>query len=259
MPTPARLDGRVALVTGAGQGIGRALATRLGAEGAHVVVNDVRPDACDEAVSVLQTGGVRAVAAPGDVTRPPDAEQIVAVARDAFGTIDILVNNAGIARDAPLHRMSDGDWQRVHEVVLWGAFCMCRAAAPLLRGTPEAPSAHHRKVVNISSSVGLYGAPGTANYSAAKAGLVGLTRALAREWANRRVNVNAVAPGLVVGTGLADEKPQELIEHVVRQLPLGRPGTPEDVAAAVAFLASTDADYVTGQVLEISGGLEIPS
>jgi 3-oxoacyl-[acyl-carrier protein] reductase len=144
------------------------------------------------------------------------------------------------------------------EVVLFGGFCMCRAAAPHLRGPRDQPPAHHRKVVNMSSSVGLYGAAGTANYSAAKAGLIGLTKALAREWARSRVNVNAVAPGLIVGTGLTDGKPAELMDHVLAQLPFARPGTPGDVAAAVAFLASSDSDYITGQVLEITGGLELP-
>ena len=125
-------------------------------------------------------------------------------------------------------------WRAVHDVVLYGAFCMSRAAAPLLRGSRDAPPAHHRKIVNVSSNVGLH-ALGTANYSAAKAGLIGLTKALAREWAKSRVNVNAIAPGFVTGTGLADDKPAELLEHVIAQQPFGRAGTPEDRAAAVAF------------------------
>src|SRR6201999_850635 len=136
-----------------------------------------------------------------------------------FGALDILVNNAGITRDGPLQRMPDADWRAVHEVVLWGTFCMTRGAAGALRGRRDAPPAHHRKVINMGSSVGLYGAAGTTNYSAAKAGVIGLTRALAREWARSRGNVNAVAPGLVAGTGLADDKPAELLEHVVAQLP----------------------------------------
>jgi 3-oxoacyl-[acyl-carrier protein] reductase len=156
-----------------------------------------------------------------------------------------------VVRDAALHRMTDEQWRLVHDVGLWGPFCMCRAAAPLLRE----PAEHHRKVVNMSSSVALHGAPGTVNYSAAKAGLIGLTRALAREWAPRQVNVNAVAPGLISSTGMTAAKPAELIAEVAASVPLGRAGTPEDVAGVVAFLASSDSDYMTGQVLELDGGL----
>jgi 3-oxoacyl-[acyl-carrier protein] reductase len=146
--------------------------------------------------------------------------------------------------------MSDDDWRLVHEVALFGAFALCRAAYPALRASQGA-------VVNMSSAVGLYGAPGTANYAAAKAGLVGLTKSLAREWARHRINVNAVAPGLIEGTGLTAAKPPELIAQVAAKVPLGRAGTPADVAAAVAFLASDDAAYITGQVIEIHGGMEI--
>ncbi|HET6507027.1 MAG TPA: SDR family oxidoreductase [Baekduia sp.] len=246
-----RLADRVALVTGAAGGIGRGIAARLLAEGAVVVVNDLDPDACAVAVADLGAG---AVAAPGDVTDPASATAVLARVGADHGRLDILVNNAGVTRDGPLHRMSDEDWRVVHDVGLRGAFNLCRAAAPLLR----APADHHRKVINISSNVALHGAPGTANYSAAKAGLIGLTRALAREWASRRVNVNALAPGLIEGTGLTAAKPAELIARVAEQVPLGRAGTPADVGAAVAFLASADADYMTGQVLELSGGLEVP-
>jgi 3-oxoacyl-[acyl-carrier protein] reductase len=247
-----RLAGRVALVTGAAGGIGRAIVARLAAEGATVVVNDLQADACAQ---VAELAGAGATAAAGSVADPEAAAGVVAaVARD-HGRLDILVNNAGTTRDAPIHRMSDEDWRLVHDVGLYGAFCMSRAAADLLR----AEAGHHRKVVNMSSNVALHGAPGTTNYSAAKAGLIGFTKALAREWARRRVNVNAVAPGLIAGTALTDAKPQELIDRVAAQVPLGRPGTPEDVAAAVAFLASPDSDFMTGQVLELSGGLEVPA
>jgi 3-oxoacyl-[acyl-carrier protein] reductase len=240
---------RVALVTGAGGGIGRGIAERLLAEGATVVINDISPEACERVAAQLG-----ATAAPGDVADAGSAAAIVAAVEAAHGRLDVLVNNAGIIRDAPLHRMSDEDWRLVQDVALFGAFCMCRAAAPLLFAGAE----YHRKVVNVSSNVALHGAPGTTNYTAAKAGLIGLTRSLAREWARRRINVNAVAPGLVAGTGLTASKPQELIARVEAQVPIGRAGTPEDVAAAVAFLASADADFVTGQVLELSGGLEVP-
>jgi 3-oxoacyl-[acyl-carrier protein] reductase len=246
-----RLDGRIALVTGAAGGIGAAIARRLAHEGAAVVVSDLEPAGCERLADEL---GGPAVAAPGDVTDPVSAGAILAVVERVYGRLDVLVNNAGVTRDAPIHRMSDDEWRLVLDVSLGGAFCMCRAAAPLLRRPVE----HQRKVVNMSSSVGLHGAPGTANYSAAKAGLVGLTKALAREWAGRGVNVNAVAPGLIAGTAMTAAKPAELIASVADQIPLGRPGTPADVAAAVAFLASPDADYMTGQVLELNGGLEVP-
>jgi 3-oxoacyl-[acyl-carrier protein] reductase len=239
VPVVSRLDGRVALVTGAAGGIGRAIVARLAAEGAVVIANDLADASIDGAAAFVR----------GSVTE--DAEAIVAAAGDR---LDILVNNAGVVRDAPVHRMTDEDWRLVHDVGLYGAFAMSRAAAALLR----APAEHHRKVVNMASNVALHGAPGTTNYAAAKAGLIGFTRSLSREWARRRVNVNAIAPGLIAGTGMTGAKPAELIARVEAQIPLGRAGTPEDVAACVAFLASPDSDFMTGQVLELSGGLEVP-
>ncbi len=239
-----RLQGRVALVTGAGGGIGRAIAERLASEGASVLINDRDPELCARAAAEL--GGVPA---PGDVTSPADMAAVMALTE----RLDIVVNNAGVTRDAPIHRMTDADWNIVQDVALRGAFNVCRAAAPLLRGESD----HHRKVVNISSAVAVYGARGASNYCAAKAGLIGLTKSLAREWARDRINVNAVAPGLISGTGLTDAKPQDLIERVAASIPLGRAGTPADVAATVAFLASPDADYMTGQVLELHGGAEV--
>ena len=257
------LDGRIAIVTGAGRGIGRAIATRLVDEGCSVVVNDLDADAAAEAVAAL---GDAAVDAVGSVTTAEGAEAVVARAEDAFGGLDVLVNNAGVTRDRMLHRMTDEDWDLVVDVSLRGTFNMCRAAARLLRhGRGETPT-HHRKVVNLGSTNGLYGIAANANYSAAKGGVIALTRSLSREWASQRINVNAVAPGFIEGTRLtavreADDQvlgiPAEALDRIRAQMPLGRGGTPEDVAGLVAFLASTDADWLTGQCVELSGGREM--
>jgi 3-oxoacyl-[acyl-carrier protein] reductase len=252
------IDGRVALVTGAGRGIGAAIAERLVSEGASVLVNDVDVDAADHVAKRL---GDRAVAFGGSVARREDADAMVAKALECFGPVDILVNNAGLTRDAMVHRMTDDEWNAVVDVVLRGAFNLCRAAAPSLRR--DVP--HQRKVVNITSVNGIYGTVGNVNYCSAKAGLIGLTKTLAREWGPKQVNVNAIAPGFIEGTRLTavrDEDsglgiPREVLDGIVAQIPIGRAGTAEDVAALTAFLASSDADYLTGQVVELHGGLEI--
>ena len=252
------IEGRVALVTGAGRGIGAAIAGRLVSEGASVLVNDVDVDAAAEVAAGL---GEHAAAIGGSVARPEDAEAMVAQVQERFGPLDILVNNAGLTRDGMLHRMTDEAWDTVLDVILRGAFNLCRAAAPMLRrDTP-----YHRKVVNITSINGIYGTVANANYSSAKAGLIGLTKTLAREWGPRRVNVNAVAPGFIEGTRLTavrDEEtglgiPPDVLDGIVAQIPVGRAGTGDDVAGLTAFLASSDADYLTGQVVELHGGLEI--
>lgn len=254
------LDGRVALVTGAGRGIGRAVAARLVDEGCEVVVNDVDAGAADEAARALG-----AVAAPGSITDPSAAEELVDVAEEAFGRLDVVVNNAGLTRDRMLHRMSDHEWDVVMNVSLRGTFNVCRSAARLLRVGRDQTPTHHRKVVNLASVNGLYGSAANVNYSAAKGGVIALTKALAREWAPQRINVNAVAPGFIKGTRLtaardADDElgiPAASLSQILQQMPLGRPGTPEDVAGLVAFLASTDADWLTGQCIELSGGREM--
>ncbi len=254
------LDGRVALVTGAGRGIGKAIAERLAADGAAVVVNDVDEDVARAATEALP----RAAFAAGSVADAAATDELVAVAEREFGGLDVVVNNAGLTRDAPLHKMTDEVWDAVVDVVLRGTFNVCRSAARLLR-TKDA--AYNRKVVNITSINGIYGVAFNTNYSAAKAGVIGLTKALAREWATSRVNVNAVAPGYIEGTRLTAARgegdafgiPPEALASIQAAIPIGRSGQPADVAALVAWLASPESDYVTGQVVETHGGMEIVS
>jgi len=259
------IDGRVALVTGAGRGIGRAIVTRLASEGARVVVNDLDKDAAAEVVEQITNDVGRAVTAAGSVADRTVCEVMVETAEREFGGLDIVVNNAGFTADSWITTMTDEAWSDVLGVMLTGPFQVCRAAARLLRVPRGSVPSHHRKVVNIVSVNGLYGAAGQANYSAAKAGLVGLTKALAREWAGQAINVNAVAPGYVAGTRLTSPRPdgssaglsEAAIATLERSMPLGRAGTPDDIAGVVAFLASADADYVVGQVIEVHGGREI--
>ncbi len=248
------LTERVALVTGAGGGIGRGIAHRLAAVGAAVVVNDVNGEGAEAVVAEIVAAGGQAAVAVGSVSDEAQAEAAVAVASETFGSLDILVNNAGITRDGVLHKMTDEQWDIVHDVVLRGVFVMCRAAAPELR---RRDAGFNRKVVNISSAAGVYGYAGTTNYSAAKAGVIGLTKALAREWARSGVNVNAIAPGMIANTKITAGKPTEMMDQIERAIPIGRPGEPEDVAALVHFLVSADSDYITGQVIELHGGLEL--
>ncbi len=256
------IEGRVALVTGSGRGIGLAIARRLVEEGARVVVNDLDAD-----VAKTAADEIGAVAAAGSVAEVSDVDHMIETAERELGGLDIVVNNAGITRDAMAHRMTDADWRLVLDVHLTGSFNVCRAAARLLRTAKGVAPTHHRKIVNLASINGLYGIAGNANYSAAKAGIIGLTKSLAREWAPQRINVNAVAPGFIEGTrmtqardeGEAQGIPPEVLQRVLDQMPLGRAGTPDDVAGVVAFLASSDADWMTGQCLELSGGREIIS
>ncbi len=259
------LDNRVALVTGAGRGIGLAVALRLARDGAAVVVNDLDADVAADTAAAISGAGGQAVAAPGSVVDHAAVASMMEAARNSFGRLDILVNNAGITADSMAHTMTDEQWHLVVDVVLNGTFNLCRAAAPLLRGSWDDPPAHHRKVVNMASINGIYGIAGNANYSAAKGGVIALTKSLAREWARHRINVNAVAPGYIAGTRLTGARdndtglgiPEEIIERIEAQIPIGRAGTPEDVAAACAWLASHDSDYITGQVIELHGGKEM--
>jgi 3-oxoacyl-[acyl-carrier protein] reductase len=249
------LAGRVALVTGAAHGIGLAIAQRLVADGAAVVLSDIDETGLQAAVAEL---GDRTAAALGDVRRPEETDAMAAVAKERFGALDIVVNNAGLVAGKTIETMTDAEWDLVLDVILRGTFNVTRSAAPLLM----VPAEHHRKVISISSTAGVHGGT-TVNYSAAKAGQIGFTKGLAREWAEHQINVNAIAPGRVTGTLIGsprdgrEAKPVRAFEIQQAVPPIGRAGVPEDVAEAVAFLASPASDYMTGQVLEIHGGLEV--
>jgi 3-oxoacyl-[acyl-carrier protein] reductase len=259
------IQGRAALVTGAGRGIGRAIALRLATEGARVAVNDLDAEVANTVVDDIAAAGGSAVTVLGSVALAADAGRIVDGAAEQLGGLDIVVNNAGVTRDSMIHRMSDEDWDLVVDVSLRGTFNVCRAAAAHLRRGKGEEIPYHRKVVNMASINGLYGIAGNANYSAAKGGVIALTKSLSREWAPQRINVNAIAPGFIEGTRLTAAReegdalgiPEEVLDRIRAQMPLGRAGTPDDVAGLVAFLASRDADWLTGQVIELSGGREM--
>ncbi len=240
---------RVAIVTGAVRGIGRAVALRLAADDFMVVVN-YRGDAdmANEVCAAIEAAGGHAVPAFADVTDADQVAEMVKGTMDAFGSIDVLINNAGITRDTLIMRMAEEDWDAVIETNLKGAFICSKAVIrPMMRNRSGS-------IVNLTSVVGLVGNAGQANYSAAKAGLVGLTKTLAKEVGSRGIRVNAVAPGFIE-TRLTDVLSDELKEGAIAQIPLGRLGVPEDIADAVAFLASDDARYITGNVLSVDGGL----
>jgi len=244
-----RFEGRTAIVTGASRGIGRAIALKLASEGASVVVNyNSNASAAEEVGAAIVAAGARAEIVQADVSVAADVERLLAAALSAFDKIDILINNAGITRDQLLMRMSEDDFSTVIDTNLKSAFLMTKGVVrPMLR-------ARYGRIVNITSISGVMGNAGQANYSASKAGLIGLTRSVAREVASRNITCNAVAAG-VIDTDIWAGVPQAAIDSLLSMIPIARKGTPEEIAEAVAFLASEPTAYITGQVLHVDGGL----
>ena len=270
--TGGLVSGRVAVVTGAGRGIGHTCAVTLVTQGAFVVVNDVDAEPAQETVAAccaIRPGSAQA--SVGSVTDPKYTDQLMKTAVEAFGALDILVNNAGLSRDKMCHLLPDEWWDLVLDVNLTGTFNCIRSAAPHMRevakreleelGQPR----YHRKIVNFFSTAAIRGNPGQINYVAAKMGNVGITRVVAQEWARFHINVNAVAPGFTETRMTTAKKaddvlgiPEEQHQATLQRIPMGRFGLPQDIANAVLFFASPLSDYITGQTINVSGGMQIP-
>ncbi|ACM20964.1 3-oxoacyl-(acyl carrier protein) reductase [Geotalea daltonii FRC-32] len=242
------LNGRVAIVTGASRGIGKAVALKLAADGADLVVTATSLETAQATADEITSAGGNALAVKADVSVTAEVEGLFAAAVKKFGRIDILVNNAGITRDGLLLRMKDDDWNAVLDINLKGAFNCTREAAKYMT------KARYGRIVNISSVVGEMGNAGQVNYCASKAGMFGLTKATARELAKRNITVNAVAPGFIE-TDMTGTLSDKVRENLLQQVPLERLGQPEDIAAAVSFLVSTQASYITGHILSVNGGM----
>lgn len=271
----SKLQGQVALVSGSGRGIGLAIAHKLASEGARLVINDLDAAPAEEAVAAIRAGGGQAVACIGSVTAPGFAERFVGTALEAYGGLDIIVNNAGYTWDSVIQKMSDEQWAAILDVHLGAPFRILRAASDFIREAArqeaEAGQERFRKVVNISSTSGVFGNAGQANYAAAKAGVNGLTRALAKEWGRYKVNVNSVAFGLIKtrlteasaagDARIAIEGRQikvgvnpQILENAEKTIPIGRAGTPQEAAGAVYLFCCPESNYVSGQVLVCAGG-----
>lgn len=242
------MTGQVAVVTGGGRGIGKSISIALAKEGVNVVIVGTNLEIAIETSLELQKMGVRSIAVQGDVSVFKDVKDVFGKTIDEFGKVDILVNNAGITQDSLIIRMKDEEWDRVIDVNLKGTFLCCREAIKVML------KQKYGRIVNISSIVGFMGNIGQANYSASKAGIIGLTKTTAKEYANRGITVNAVAPGFIT-TSMTESIPENIKSEMLRSIPMGRFGNPDDVASAVVFLASPEAGYITGQVLHVNGGM----
>ncbi|GFO60809.1 beta-ketoacyl-ACP reductase [Geomonas silvestris] len=242
------LNGQVAVVTGASRGIGRAIALKLAAEGATVVVTATSVEGAQKTADEIVAAGGKSLAVKVDVSQVAEVEELFKKTADSFGRLDILVNNAGITKDGLLLRMKESDWDAVMDVNLKGAFNCTREAAKVMS------KARYGRIVNVSSVVGEMGNPGQANYCASKAGMIGLTKSVAKELARRNVTVNAVTPGFIE-TDMTSELSEKTRESLQEQIPMGRLGGSEDIAAAVVFLVSEGASYITGHVLSVNGGM----
>lgn len=270
------LHGKTAIITGSGRGIGVSAAHLFASHGANVVVTDIDPDPTEVAAKAIEAAGGRALAIPTDVTDDGGIEELVGQTMAAFGGIDILVNNAGYTWDAMMHKMSDEQWEAMLAIHLTAPFNLIRACIPHMRETAKqeiatSGGAKSRKIINISSTSGTRGNVGQANYAAGKAGIIGLTRTLAKEWGKFNIQVNAVAFGYIEtrltqseaagdfterdGNKIKLGIPDQLRQMAQMMIPAGRPGTPEEAAGPLLFFASTLSDYVSGQVLEVTGGM----
>jgi len=248
LSSAGELKGKVAIVTGGAQGIGRAIALTLARSGADVVVSDINLEKAQETAREIEALNVRSLAIKSNVADVNEAEQMVKETVDKLGRIDILVNNAGITRDNVLLRMKPEDWDQVMAINLRGTFLCTRTALKFMFRQRSG------RIVNIASITGLMGNAGQANYSASKAGIIGFTKATAREYANRGITVNAVAPGFI-DTAMTQAIPEKEREMLIKQIPLERLGTADDVASAVYFLVSDLSSYITGQVINVNGGM----
>jgi len=243
-----RLEGKVALVTGGGRGIGKEIAMLFAREGADIVIWDVNPLDAENTCKEIEALGRKTSSGQVDVTDYAKVEEAVNKILDKFSKIDILVNNAGITKDNLLLRMSQAEWDAVINVNLKGTFnCTKACARPLIKQ-------RQGKIVNIASIIGIMGNAGQANYAASKAGIIALTKTAAREMGSRNINVNAIAPGFIQ-TAMTDKLPDELKQKMLSNIPLGKLGSPKDVANACLFLASNEADYITGQTIVVDGGM----
>jgi len=270
------LDGKVAIVTGSGRGIGAAAALLFAAEGAQVIVTDIDPEPANATADAINTAGGKALAIVADVTDPGSIEELIGQTVNTYGGIDILVNNAGYTWDGMSHKMGDEQWQAMLDVHLTAPFRIIRACVPYMRETAkreikENGQAKPRKIINVSSTSGTRGNVGQVNYAAGKAGIIGVTKTLAKEWGSFNIQVNAVAFGFIeTRLTQADEDgefterdgqqiklgiPDNLRQMAMMMIPAGRPGTPEEAAGPLLFFASELSNYVSGQVIEVTGGL----